>query len=27
LEDKSIGATASAANDIVVTISWEEISS
>lgn len=25
LEDKSIGATASAANDIVVTISWEEI--
>jgi hypothetical protein len=27
LEDKSIGATASAANDIVVTVSWEEISS
>ena len=27
LEDRSIGATASAANDIVVTISWEEISS
>ena len=27
LEDKSIGATASAANDIVVTISWEEINS
>lgn len=27
LEDKSIGATASAANDLVVTISWEEISS
>jgi hypothetical protein len=26
LEDKSIGATASAANDIVVTCSWEEIS-
>jgi hypothetical protein len=25
LEDKSIGATASAANDAVVTISWEEI--
>jgi hypothetical protein len=25
LEDRSIGATASAANDIVVTISWEEI--
>jgi len=25
LEDKSIGATASAANDLVVTISWEEI--
>ena len=25
LEDKSIGATASAANDIVVTVSWEEI--
>ena len=25
LEDKSIGATASAANDCVVTISWEEI--
>ena len=25
LEDKSIGATASAANDIVVTCSWEEI--
>ena len=27
LEDKSIGATASAANDLVVTISWEEINS
>jgi hypothetical protein len=27
LEDRSIGATASAANDIVVTISWEEINS
>ena len=27
LENRSIGATASAANDIVVTISWEEISS
>jgi hypothetical protein len=27
LEDKSIGATASAANDLVVTCSWEEISS
>jgi DNA/RNA endonuclease YhcR with UshA esterase domain len=26
LEDKSLGATASAANDIVVTCSWEEIS-
>jgi hypothetical protein len=26
LEDKSIGVTASAANDIVVTCSWEEIS-
>jgi hypothetical protein len=26
LEDRSIGATASAANDLVVTISWEEIS-
>ena len=26
LEDRSIGATASAANDIVVTCSWEEIS-
>lgn len=26
LEDKSIGATASVANDLVVTISWEEIS-
>ncbi len=25
LEDKSIGATASAANDLVVTVSWEEI--
>ena len=25
LEDRSIGATASAANDIVVTVSWEEI--
>jgi hypothetical protein len=25
LEDKSIGATASAANDLVVTCSWEEI--
>ena len=25
LEDKSIGATASAANDLVVTIGWEEI--
>ena len=25
LEDKSIGATASAANDVVVTVSWEEI--
>ncbi len=25
LEDKSIGATASAANDVVVTCSWEEI--
>jgi hypothetical protein len=25
LEDKSIGATASVANDIVVTVSWEEI--
>lgn len=27
LEDKSIGATASAANDLVVTCSWEEIDS
>jgi DNA/RNA endonuclease YhcR with UshA esterase domain len=27
LEDKSIGATASAANDLVVTASWEEINS
>jgi len=27
LEDKSIGATASSANDFVVTCSWEEISS
>jgi len=27
LEDKSIGATASVANDLVVTISWEEITS
>jgi hypothetical protein len=27
LEDKSIGATASAANDIVVTVSWEELNS
>jgi len=27
LEDKSIGATASIANDLVVTISWEEITS
>ncbi len=27
LEDKSIGATAGVANDIVVTISWEEINS
>jgi hypothetical protein len=26
LEDKSLGATASVANDIVVTCSWEEIS-
>ena len=26
LEDKSIGATAGAANDLVVTCSWEEIS-
>ena len=26
LEDKSIGATASVANDLVVTCSWEEIS-
>lgn len=26
LEDKSVGATASAANDLVVTCSWEEIS-
>lgn len=26
LEDKSIGATASAANDLVVTCSWEELS-
>jgi hypothetical protein len=25
LEDKSIGATASVANDLVVTVSWEEI--
>jgi hypothetical protein len=25
LEDRSIGATASVANDIVVTVSWEEI--
>ena len=25
LEDRSIGATASAANDVVVTVSWEEI--
>ena len=25
LEDKSSGATASAANDVVVTVSWEEI--
>ena len=25
LEDRSIGATASAANDLVVTVSWEEI--
>jgi hypothetical protein len=27
LEDKSIGATAGSANDLVVTISWEEINS
>ena len=27
LEDKSIGATAGAANDLVVTCSWEEINS
>jgi len=27
LEDKSIGATAGAANDCVVTISWEELNS
>jgi hypothetical protein len=27
LEDRSIGATASAANDCVVTISWEELNS
>ena len=27
LEDKSIGVTASAANDLVVTCSWEEINS
>jgi hypothetical protein len=27
LEDRSIGATASAANDLVVTCSWEEINS
>jgi hypothetical protein len=27
LEDRSIGATASAANDLVVTCSWEEIDS
>lgn len=27
LEDRSIGATASSANDLVVTCSWEEISS
>lgn len=27
LEDKSLGATASAANDLVVTCSWEEINS
>jgi DNA/RNA endonuclease YhcR with UshA esterase domain len=27
LEDRSIGATASVANDLVVTCSWEEISS
>ena len=27
LEDKSIGATASVANDLVVTCSWEEINS
>jgi len=27
LEDKSIGATASAANDVVVTVSWEELNS
>lgn len=26
LEDKSLGATASAANDLVVTCSWEEVS-
>ena len=26
LEDKSIGATASVSNDLVVTVSWEEIS-
>jgi len=26
LEDKSLGATASLANDLVVTVSWEEIS-
>jgi hypothetical protein len=25
LEDRSLGATASAANDVVVTVSWEEI--
>ena len=25
LEDRSIGATASAANDVVVTVSWEDI--
>jgi hypothetical protein len=27
LEDKSIGATAGTANDLVVTVSWEEITS
>ena len=27
LEDRSLGATASAANDVVVTVSWEELNS